>query len=92
MRTARMTVLLEPEEKAGIERRAARLGISSGEFIRLAAERLDEAEIEAELAVLTAELEGAVPAMRDSLNRSIGHVEAMNKTIEDCLRTLALNA
>ena len=79
MRTARVTVLMEPDEKAALQARAARLGISSGELLRLAAERFDESEMEAELEALTSELEQALPKMKanfDAIEQSLGESRA----------------
>ena len=42
MRTARTTVLMSPEEKAALEKRAASRGVSSGEYIRLAVDNFEK--------------------------------------------------
>lgn len=70
MRNARVTVLMKPEEKAEIESNAARLGISSGEYIRLAVDNFEKptASEEAELAALLAEVNAAVPRMKAALD------------------------
>jgi len=72
MQNARVTFLTTPDRKAAIEAKAASLGVSSGEYIRLAVDNFDRisAKEEVELAALAAELNAAVPAMRASLNRS----------------------
>lgn len=72
MRNARVTVLMRPEEKAEIESHAARLGISSGEYIRLAVDNFDKptSSEEAELAALLAEVNAAVPKMKASLDKA----------------------
>jgi hypothetical protein len=72
MKTARTTVLMTPEEKASIEKRAASMGVSSGEYIRLAVDNYDKispAE-EAELAELVAEVNSAIPKMKASLDQT----------------------
>ena len=81
MRTARTTVLMSPEEKAAIEKRAASMGVSSGEYIRLAVDNYEmtSPEEEAELAVLVEELNKAVPKMRASLDQ-------MSKTLRKTLK------
>lgn len=93
MRTARVTVLMEPSAKAALQGRAARLGMSSGELLRIAAERFDEAELETELDALSRELELALPRMkanfdaierslsesRSALREAIDHFEAKRK-------------
>ena len=87
MRTARTTVLMTPEEKAALERRAARLGVSSGEYIRLAVDNYEKIspEEEAELAALVEEANVAIPrmaAMLDQMSR------ALRETHEDIDRSL----
>ena len=91
MRTARLTVLMKPDEKAAIEARAAARGVSSGEFVRLAVDnfgKLSE-EDEAELEALTRELEATIPkihASLDSMENSIGQARA---AIRKCLKQVA---
>ena len=70
MRNARVTVLMRPEEKAELESQAARLGISSGEYIRLAVDNFEKptAGEETELEALLAEVNAAVPRMKASLD------------------------
>ena len=72
MQNARVTFLTTPDRKAAIEAKAASLGVSSGEYIRLAVDNFDRisAKEEVELAALAAELNAAVPAMRASLDCS----------------------
>jgi hypothetical protein len=87
MRTARTTVLMTPEEKAAIEKRAASMGVSSGEYIRLAVdnyERVSPKE-EAELAALVTEANIAIPKMAASLDRMS---QTLRKTHQEVDRTL----
>lgn len=72
MRNARVTVLMKPEEKAELESHAARLGISSGEYIRLAVDNFEKptAAEEAELNALLVEVNQAVPRIKQSLDRT----------------------
>jgi hypothetical protein len=81
MRNARVTVLMRPEEKAEIESNAARLGISSGEYIRLAVDNFDKptAAEEAELTALLAEVKAAVPRIKAAL-------DGASKTLRDLRR------
>ena len=81
MRTARVTVLMKPEEKAEMEANAARLGISSGEYIRLAVDNFDKptAGEEAELTALVGEVNQAIPKMKASLEKT-------SKTLRKLLR------
>jgi hypothetical protein len=72
MRSARTTVLMTPQEKTALEKRAASRGVSSGEYIRLAVdnfEKVSDAQ-EAELQALADELNIAVPKMKASLEQS----------------------
>lgn len=88
MRTARVTVLMSPDEKAEVEASAARLGISSGEYIRLAVDNFDRpsAGEEAELAVLVAEANEAIPKMRASLDRMSRTAKALHREMDGFLR------
>jgi hypothetical protein len=63
---------MRPEEKAELDGNAARLGISSGEYIRLAVDdfKTPNAAEEAELRALLAEVNQAVPRMKASLEQA----------------------
>lgn len=79
MRTERLTVLMAPAEKAAIAARAAKLGVSSGEFVRLATQNFDESELDAALEALAEELEQAMPRMQanlGSIEKSIAEARA----------------
>ena len=88
MRTARLTVLMRPDEKAQLEAKAASRGVSSGEYVRLAVDNYDQisAEEEAELAALVAEANAAIPKMREALDRSIATLDATHKKVDTFLR------
>jgi hypothetical protein len=88
MRTARLTVLMRPEEKAEIEAKAARRGVSSGEYVRLAVDNYEQisAEEEAELTALVAEANAVIPKMQASLDRSIATLDATHKKVDAFLR------
>jgi hypothetical protein len=87
MRTARLTVLMPPERKAEIERKASTMGISTGELVRRAVDEYDHLtpEQEAELALLVEEANKAIPEMAKSLDRMI---DSLRETREDIQRTL----
>ena len=72
MRSARVTVLMKPEEKAALEDKAAKRGVSSGEYLRLAVDNFGahSGDQEAELAALAAELTEAIPKIRAALEKS----------------------
>ena len=84
MRSARVTVLMEPEEKAALEARAARRGVSSGEYLRLAVDNFHKvsSEQEAELAALAKELKAAVPKMKAALEASSKSLAALHRENE----------
>lgn len=87
MQTARMTVLMTPDRKAAIEQRAAQLGVSSGEFIRLAVDNYSPSDAEeAERAALIEEIDRAVPKMVASLERSADRLEQAHRKIDGLLR------
>ncbi len=46
MQNARMTVLMTPDRKAAIERKAAELGVSSGEYIRVAVDNYEKVSVD----------------------------------------------
>jgi hypothetical protein len=92
MRTARVTVLMRPEEKAEMEANAARLGISSGEYVRLAVDNFDKptpAE-EAELAALVEEANKAIPKMAESLARMSRTLREAHDEIDQTLRAAGI--
>ncbi len=77
--SARVTVLMTPDKKAQIEADAARLGISSGEYIRLAVDNFGSPEERQELELLTSELSAAMPGIIadfDAINQSIAEARA----------------
>lgn len=87
MQTARVTILMTPEKKAAIESDALRMGVSSGEYIRLAVDNFSaDAEAEEELRLLAQELSAAVPAMRASLDRSIETLQNTHREMDAFLR------
>jgi hypothetical protein len=76
MKTARMTILLDPAEKASIETRARAHSMSTGEYVRRASASY-EAEIdEATLEAIVDTFAENVSAMRQSLQRTAAHVES----------------
>ena len=92
MRTARTTVLMTPEEKAALERRAARLGVSSGEYIRLAVDNYEKIspEEEAELAALVEEANVAIPRMAAMLDQMSRALRETHKDIDRSLRAAGI--
>lgn len=88
MQTSRLTVLMTPDRKSDIEQRASKMGVSSGEYIRLAVDNYEEvsAEQEAELAALVAQVNAAIPKMRASLQRSSAVLKETHAEMDAFLR------
>jgi hypothetical protein len=87
MKTARMTVLVTPDQKATILNRAERLGLSAGEMLRRAVESYqpsaaNSAEDEAVLNALADELFAAARSARKALGEA-------NREIKTTLKQLA---
>ncbi len=85
MQTARVTILMTPDKKAAFDAVATKRGVSTGEFFRRAGDREaqdNEGEKEAELAVLTRELEDALPQMREDFDETLKSLRAMNEMME----------
>lgn len=93
MQTARVTVLMTPERKAALEARASDMGVSSGEFIRLAVDNFNPSEAEsAELAALVEELADAVPRMRAALDRSVERLDQTHARVDRLLRDMGVRS
>jgi hypothetical protein len=93
MQTARVTVLMTPDRKAQLESRAADMGVSSGEFIRLAVDNFNPSETEsAELTALIEELSEAVPRMRAALDRSVERLDSTHAKVDRLLRDMGVRA
>jgi hypothetical protein len=88
MRSARVTVLMKPEEKAALEDKAAKRGVSSGEYLRLAVDNFGSLsdKQEAELAELARELKAAIPKMKASFESSCKTLEALHRENEAFFR------
>ena len=87
MQTERVTYLTSAEQKAALEAFAKARGESVGNVLREAtrgyiAQPRDESEAEAELAALTAELEQALPKMREDCDGIVDSLREMNDRIE----------
>lgn len=87
MKTARMTILLTPEQKATIHARAESLGVSTGEMVRRAVESYGRAasespsESEAVLNALADELFVAAKEARSALAAATRDVQATVKQL-----------
>ncbi len=91
MQSERITFLTTPESKASIVAKAARRGISTGEYIRLAVENLpEETAEEEELAFIIGELVAAIPEMKASLERTTKRLETAIRESDRKLREAGL--
>lgn len=88
MQTARVTVLMTPERKAAMETLAAGLGVSAGEYIRLAVDNYQTREDEEQLLGLVAQLDAALPAMSDALDRSVVSLDTAHDKVDQVLRAI----
>lgn len=70
MKTERVTLLISPDDKRQLQDLAEDRGVTASELVRQAVQAYGASSIDEtrELAALTAELRGAIPAMRKSLH------------------------
>lgn len=92
MQTARVTVLMTPERKAAMEASAAGLGVSAGEYLRLAVDNYQTREEEEQFLGLVAGLDAALPEMSASLDRSIAALDAAHCKVDEVLRAIGARA
>ena len=91
MQTARVTVLMTPDRKAALEQRAAKMGVSSGEYIRLAVDNFDPSELDSEeLAALVEEVNLVIPSIQASLDRSSQRLEQAHNKVNALLREMGI--
>ncbi|MDP9163641.1 MAG: hypothetical protein M3N06_06035 [Pseudomonadota bacterium] len=90
--SARVTVLMTPDKKAQIEADAARLGISSGQYIRLAVDNFIDPEEEEQLKLIAEQLNASVPRMIAKLDHSIATLEAAHVHVDGVLRKLGIRS
>ena len=90
MRNSRVTVLMTSDEKAEIESDAERLGVSSGEYIRLAVSNFEKPTVaeEAELAALVFEVNKAIPKMEASLDEISRKLRETHAEVDKMLRQM----
>lgn len=74
--TARMVVMMTPEDKQALEARARAFDMTPSELVRRASENFEPAVDEALLDMLLAEFDANTAAMRASLNATIDRVDA----------------
>ncbi len=88
MQTERVTILMPPDKKAAFNALAAERGLSLGEFFRQAGDKLaaEEAEQEAELAMVAAEINAAFPRMIERMDAMSAKLQAVNAEVRQMLR------
>ena len=92
MQTARMTILMNPDYKAAIERQAALRGVSSSEHVRNALDSFGaiSGDEEAELAVLVAQVNEAVPKMQASIENMIATMDKTHRETDEFLKKMGV--
>lgn len=87
--TARVTVLMPPEDKAALVRMARRAGLSIGELVRRAvAAQLSDAELERRLEGERAELESLLARLEASHRAALRSVDGALERVDAVLARL----
>lgn len=94
MQTERVTILMTPAKKAALAARAAAQHISVGQYVRRKVEDEDDLtpEQEAELALLVAEVNKAVPRMIEQLDQMSATLQATHDKVDRTLRDAGMRA
>ncbi|MFM9977140.1 MAG: plasmid mobilization protein [Sphingomonadaceae bacterium] len=84
MKTDRLTLLINPADKAAINARAALLGISVSELVRRAAldYEPEEAAIRAEIEAILPEASAAIERMAATFDRMLAKAEAHHREMQ----------
>lgn len=90
MQTERVTILMTPARKAALAAKAAARQMSIGQYVRRKVEDDDDlsAEQEAELALLVAEVNVAIPKMNESIDAMIASLRATRSAVDATLDQL----
>ena len=90
MQTERVTILMTPARKAALAAKAAARQMSIGQYVRRKVEDDDDlsAEQEAELALLVAEVNVAIPKMNESIDAMIASLRATRSSVDATLDRL----
>lgn len=90
MQTERVTFLTTPDHKAALASRAAAQGVSIGEYIRRRTDDQDDltAAEEAELGMLVAQVNDAIPQMIAVLDGMIEDLQQTNRHVQATLYQL----
>lgn len=93
MQTARVTVLMTPERKAAMEVSAAGLGVSCGEYIRLAVDNYQpRSSNDPLLDALAAELRATLPQMRADFAAISSSIADARAAVDAALRSVGARA
>ncbi|MCP4489727.1 MAG: hypothetical protein GY820_20790 [Gammaproteobacteria bacterium] len=79
--TARIPVLMTPDEKKGIVKKAEKAGMPTSQFMRLAAENYQPSKDDEALSVMLEEMNVATSNMNRSIDNCLAYVEESNKRI-----------
>lgn len=90
MQTARVTVLMEPDRKAALEAQARQLGVSSGEYIRLAVDNYTAAGETEDLEHVLEEFHRQMPEMLAAFDKIDAALDRASGEIDKCLRQLGV--
>jgi len=81
MKSERLVILVTPEQKRSLARRAKALDLSVAELVRRSAEGAGDRESERTLMALAAELQKAVKGSRAALRAALAETEATLKQV-----------
>ena len=92
MQSERVTYLTSPKGKAALVARASAQGVSMGEYVRRRVEDDDELtpNDQAELAVLVAEANEAIPKMQASIDRVLEMLDKTHRETDAFLREMGV--
>lgn len=90
MQTERVTFLTTPAHKAALDAFASDNGLSVGHVLREATSRYlaQERDEEAELAMLVAQVNQAIPKMNESIDEMIATMRSTSAAIDETLQKL----
>ncbi len=79
--TARIPVLMSPVEKEGIVKKAAKAGMPTSQFMRLAAENYQPGKDDDALSAMLEQMNIATDNMNQSIDSCLDYVKESNKRI-----------
>ncbi len=81
--TARIPVLMTPAEKKRVVTKAAKAGMPTSQFMRLAAENYQPSKDDEALSAMLEEMNTATANMNKSIDNCLSYVEKSNKRIAE---------